>query len=95
MDSPKLAWLKKHGIITWYDDGRRDGYAACPPQWFSGFQAWWPGQTGIDYFAAETAENGDSRIGEGDSEDEALANLMSCGEARNAGMKLWFEETPI
>lgn len=92
MDSPRLAWMKKHGIITWFDNGRRDGVQECPPEWFAGFAHWWPGKTGIDYFANETAHNGDSRIGQGDTEIEALAQLLTCCEARDAGIKLWNEE---
>lgn len=90
--SPKLRWMRDEGIITWYDNGKRDGYAACPAQWFAGFQKWWPGQDGICFFAAETAENGDSRIGEGETEGDALADLMTCGEARERKLRLWFEQ---
>ncbi len=91
-DSPRLAWMKRHGIITWYDDGKRDGVQACPAEWFAGFAHWWPGKTGIAFFGIETAHNGDTRIGQGDSEDECLANLLTCGEARRRGLKLWNEE---
>ncbi len=92
-DSPRLAWLKRHGVITWYDNGRRDGFEVCEPQWFAGFQHWWPGKTGINFFAHETGDNGDSRIGQGDSEQEALCNFLTCGEAREKKLKLWNEET--
>jgi hypothetical protein len=92
MDSPRLAWLKRHDVLTWHDDGKRDGFQVCPPQWFAGFTHWWPEKTGIDFFALETAHNGDSRIGEGDSEQEALCQLLTCGEARAKGIKLWNEE---
>lgn len=80
MDSPRLAWSKRHGIISWYDDGRRAGEEFCEPQWFAGFQKWWPLEHGINYFALETAHMGDSRIGQGESEEEALIDLLSCGE---------------
>lgn len=90
--SPRLLWLQKHGILTWYDSGLRHGVQAVPPEWFAGFQHWWPGATGIDFFALETAENGGSRIGEGDSELEALCGLLTCGEAKDKGLKLWTEE---
>lgn len=89
MDSPRLAWMKRHGIITFY---HAPGH--CPPTWFAGFQCWRPGLTGIDFFATETAHNGDSRIGEGDTEDEALASLMTCGHARENKIRLWNEEAP-
>ena len=90
--SPRLLWMKKHAVLSWFDTGKRDGFQVCPPQWFAGFQHWWPEKTGIDFFANETGANGDSRIGEGDSEHEALANLMTCWDARKVNMKLWNEE---
>lgn len=93
LDSPRLLWLRRHGILTWFDDGKRDGYT-IEPEWFAGFQHWWPGQLGINFFATETAHNGDSRIGQGDDEDEALIHLLTCAEARQRGIKHWSEETP-
>lgn len=91
-DSPKLAWMKRHGVITWYDNGKRDGVQRCEPEWFAAFQHWWPGKSGIDFFAIETAHNGDSRIGQGDSEEEALCHFLTCGEARAKWLKRWNEE---
>ena len=64
----------------------------CPPTWFAGFQVWWPDLRGVDFFAEETAHNGDSRIGEGDSEDESLASLMTCWDARSRNLQLWHAE---
>ncbi len=93
MDSPKLAWLKRHGVLTWYDSGKRDGFHVCPAEWFAGFQHWWPGLDGIIFFSEETGHNGDSRCGQGDTEDEAICSLLTCGEARAKGIKLWNEET--
>lgn len=81
-DSPRLAWMKRHGVITLH---HAPGH--CPATWFAGFQSWWPTLTSDDFFATETGANGDSRIGEGDTEDEALAALAS-----NAGLRLWNEE---
>ena len=88
MDSPRLAWMKRNGIITLY---HAPGH--CPPTWFAGFQVWWPELRGVDFFAEETAHNGDSRLGEGDSEDEALASLMTCWDARKINLKLWHAES--
>lgn len=85
--SPKLLWMQKHGIITYY---HAPGH--CPPSWFAGFQRWRPKRSGVDFFATETAENGDSRVGEGETEDAALAELMTCSDARSRNMKLWNEE---
>ena len=92
-DSPKLAWKKRYGIITWFDDGVRDEVERCEPCWFAGFAVWWPGKVGFDFFALETAKNGWSRLGEGDDEDEALRTLCARpGGARVEGIKFWFEE---
>jgi hypothetical protein len=91
MDSPRLAWMKRHGIITWYDNGRRNGVEWCEAQWFAGFQVWWPLEQGFGFFALETAHFGDTRIGQGESEDEALVSLMTCAEARRRCLKLWNE----
>lgn len=85
--SPRLAWIKKHGIITY-----RHSTGHAPATWFAGFQEWWPNKSGFDFFFEETANNGDSRVGEGDTEDDALANLLTCGDARAAGIRLWNEE---
>jgi hypothetical protein len=87
-DSPRLAWVKANGILTWHDNGKRDGVEVCPPQWFCGVRSWWPTETGMSFFGYETGENGDSRIGEGTTEDEALADL-----AKKHGLKLWNEVT--
>lgn len=91
-DSPRLAWMKRHGIITWHDDGVRGGVQAVPAQWFAGFQVWLPNESGMAFFAIECAENGDTRIGIGKTEDEALAHLMTCADASRRRLKLWNEE---
>lgn len=84
MDSPRLAWKKKHGVITY----RHPGFGkSCPPSWFAGFQEWWPDLTAVDFFAKETAYNGDSRCVEAESEDAALATL-----SRYYEIPLWNEE---
>lgn len=83
MDSPRLAWMKRHGIITYYS-------AMDPAVWFAGFQRWWPELSGVDFFANETAHNGDSRVGEGETEEEALGELMKCYDART--LKHWSAE---
>ena len=81
MDSPRLAWMKKHGIITY----RSPVEPVC---WFAGFQDWWPKLQGVHFFAEETANNGDMRVGEGVTEDGALVEL-----AKYEGIKLWNEES--
>jgi hypothetical protein len=81
-DSPRLRWMNKHGIITLY---HAPGH--CPPTWFAGRLVWWPELSGVDFFATETAHNGDSRVGEGPTEDDALESL-----ALAAGIPLWNED---
>lgn len=82
--SPRLAWLRKHGIIT-----HHYVVEGCDSTWFAGFQEWWPELKGVNFFAAETAHHGDSRCVERDNEQEALADL-----ARYYELKLWNEEQP-
>lgn len=76
MESPRLRWMKLHGIIT----------CRVPNDttWLAGFQGWWPDRSGLDFFAYETARNGDSRVAEGFSEDDALMEL-----ARGYRLPLW------
>lgn len=80
--SPRIAWMRRHGVITFYCAPGR-----CPAVWLAGFQRWWPELGGVDFFAQEAACNGDSRLGEGDTEEDALVAL-----ARAAGLRLWNEE---
>ena len=86
--SPRLLWMDRHGIIT-----LRHAPGHSPPTWFAGFQAWWPDLSGVDFFANETAHNGDSRVGEGDTEEEALVSLMTCWDARKANLRLWHDDS--
>ena len=81
--SPRLAWMKKHEIISYY---HAPGHG-IEPTWFAAYQDLRPGLSGSDFFAVETAENGDSRIAEGETEDEALANAATI-----YGLRLWNEE---
>jgi len=39
-----------------------------------------------------TMLNGDSRVGEGDTESEAMADLLNCWWARERKIQLWNEE---
>ena len=84
MDSPRLAWMKRHGIVT---------FRLPADLWMAGFQAWRPDVLDpAQFFCDETGANGDSRIGMADTEDEALADLLTCGYARERGIRLWNEE---
>lgn len=85
--SPRLAWMQKHGIITF--NGKEYG---CRGNWYAGFQSWHPGQTGFVFFAKETGENGNRRVGEGDTEEDALVSLLTCWDAKKQNLKLWNEE---
>lgn len=80
MESPRLAWIKKHGVITFYSDVE-------PALWFAGFQDWHSDKSGIDFFVAETSANGGINIGEGDTEDLAITDLC-----RKCDVRLWNEE---
>jgi len=79
--SPRLAWMKKHNVITyrcpsdglWVADFCEDGNEDFKDPY--------------SYFAKETAMNGDHYIGLGQSEDEAITHL--CIRCR---VKLWNEE---
>lgn len=81
-DSPRRVWLLKHGIITWRTP-------LDPYDWLAGVAG--NADMGTDHrknwFANETAHNGESRIGLGFTEDEALADL-----AKLRGLPLWNEE---
>jgi len=76
--SPRLAWIRRNHVVTY----RSDVEPVC---WFAG-KADAPVTDVASWFVEETSANGDSRIGEGDTEDEAIAEL-----ARKHGMKLWNE----
>jgi len=75
MDSPRIAWMKRHRIVTWFNEGTPD--MIVPPQWFAGYDYWWPGRNGEDFFAMEMVNNGCSRIGQGDTEHEALIDFAA------------------
>ena len=82
MDSPRLAWIKRHGVVTHCSmPGTPD---AC---WFAGFRDWWGDCSDGQFFIWETGHNGDSRMGEGETEDDAIAHLC-----RRHEIRLWNEE---
>ena len=87
MDSPKLAWMKRHGIIS--HALPRPG---MKPLWVAGFREWRPGLKEADFFPKEIIENDFSRIGEGEAEEEALGDLMTSHHALTRKIKLWNEE---
>jgi hypothetical protein len=84
MDSPRLAWIKKHGVVTYFHHNEAHGW---PPTWFAGFQKWWPELSGFDFWANETARNCESRCACAGTEDEALTQL-----AVYYRIPLWNEE---
>lgn len=81
-DSPRLAWMKKHGVITYRTPFDPFDYLAGVSE-----NAEMTLNQRRDWFADETAQMGDTRIGIGMSEDEALAEL-----AKRRGIPLWNEE---
>lgn len=92
MDSPRLAWMKKHQVITYLlrDTG----------EWLAGFVAGENyakiaaiSEDRAQWFCDETGANGDSSIGVGATEDDAIGELMSTWYARSNGIRLWNEET--
>ncbi len=74
MDSPILAWKKKHGIATLYFDER---------QRFGDYDKWaaalCPGVTGRDavaqFMCDQHGRNGDMTTGWGSTEEEAMEDL--------------------
>lgn len=82
MDSPRLVWLHKNNCITFHS-------LIEPPCWYAAF-AEEPVAGGDDiaqWFFEEMGANGSSRCGEGETEDEAIADL-----ARHTCTRLWNEE---
>lgn len=84
--SPKLAWMQKHGIITFYKE------YVLESTWYAGFQSWHPKDTGFTFFAKEMRDNGERRVGMGDTEEDALVSLLTCWDAKKQNLKLWNEE---
>ncbi len=91
MDSPRLAWMKRHQVLTYLLPSTRE--------WLAGFVAG-PNYSKIaasveetaQWFCDECSENGDSSIGVGSTEDEAISELMSTWYARSHSIRLWNEE---
>lgn len=86
MDSPRLVWMKKHGVITMsFDKAHRFGEW---DKWIAGIAPGVSGEAAIaQWFCDECGSNGETRIGMGATEDDALAHL-----AREWDLKLWNEE---
>ena len=86
-ESPRLRWLKKHNVIT-FSCAQLDSEDYI---WLAAFdKSKWVYKSPLDFFAQETAEFGDTRIGSGDTEDDAICML-----ARMYRVRLWNEETPF
>jgi len=67
--SPRLEWIRAKHVTT---------YLSLPDDkdarlWMAGFNP--DGLPPYDFFAKETAHNGDMLIGEGQTEDEAILDL--------------------
>lgn len=84
MDSPRLAWLKANGLLVIHHNPPHcEGQA----NWFCGELAWWPNKTGVDWLVEEVGQNGDSRVGQGYTENEAIVTY-----ATMHGIPLWNEQ---
>lgn len=92
MDSPRLAWMKKHQVLTFHLSGTGE--------WLAGFVAG-PNYAKIaasndetaQWFFDECGENGNLSIGVGETEHEAIIELMATWYARSNGIRLWNEES--
>lgn len=85
--SPRLRWMQKHGCITMsFDEAHRWGEW---DKWIAGFA---DGVTGSDaiaqWFCDETGRNGETTVGVGATEDEAIVDL-----AQKFQVRLWNEES--
>lgn len=82
MDSPRLAWCKRHNAVTFHS-------LIEPAVWMAGFSQnpVAAGDDAAQWMFEECGAHGSSRVGEGDTEDEALAEA-----ARIHGIRLWNEE---
>jgi hypothetical protein len=79
--SPRLRWMKRHKVLLFLSLPD-DPVLRC---WFAAFDCGdWPGYEGAaDYFAHEIAAHGDSRIGEGRTDDEAILDLCEKRQVRH------------
>jgi hypothetical protein len=81
-DSPKLAWIKKHDVVT----ERSDALRAKEQPWCAVFRE----TKGDDFFSAMSsvlAHWGDDAIGYGETEEAAIVDL-----AAKHDIPLWNEE---
>ena len=94
MDSPRLAWMKRHGIVT-HHSLPNDPHAS---RWYAGFWSWAEDFPQMDevpqdpvgaeaLFLFETGMNGPVNVGTGATEEDAITELC-----RKHGLKLWNEE---
>lgn len=83
--SPRLLWMKRHKVLLYLS------MPNCPDSrcFFAAFDCGdWPGyEDAADYFAQEIARFGDSRIGEGKTEDDAICDLCE-----KRGVRHWTVE---
>lgn len=94
MDSPRIAWMKRHGIVT-HHSLPNDPHAS---RWYAGFWSWgedFPLMDGVEknadgaeaLFLCETGMNGLVNVGTGSTEADAITELC-----RKHGVRLWNEE---
>ena len=83
-DSPRLAWMKRHGVITKEYPAHGD--------WYAGLRSFAEDlqhvcDTDADILLWERCEHGLVNLGHARTEDDAIADL-----ARKMGLRLWNEE---
>jgi len=70
--SPRLAWIRKHKVITYHSLPDEKDAAI----WFATFDSGdWKYKNPGDYFAQEWGSYGETRSGMGATEDEAILDL--------------------
>lgn len=77
MLSPRAAWIRKHKALTFR--GNMDEGVWL---WLAAFDTGqWEYQNVADFFFKETSHHGETRIGTGQTEDEALLDLCTFHDA--------------
>lgn len=76
--SPRLAWMRRHKVITFHSMPWSDDDSL----WFATFDSGeWKYENPADYFAQECGKWGDHRCGMGETEDEAILELCKHHDA--------------
>jgi hypothetical protein len=68
MDSPRRAWIKRNHVVTYFSADRED------PVWYAG-RAEAPVADAVEWMFRELGAHGNSGIGEGATEEEAITEM--------------------